>query len=99
VAARDRFVRFFEYLIRWKRDSEEQMEIIEHKARDVKSGETVLDRSTPFTIKEVRVSAEDGGIMFIDMDQMANNMKSALKLAWEQKRQSAAVNRGQLSGL
>jgi hypothetical protein len=71
------------------------MKIIEHKARDVKSGETVLDRGTRFIIKEIRVSAEDGGIMFIDMDQMADNMKSALKLAWEQKRQPAAVNRGQ----
>jgi hypothetical protein len=78
-----------------KGDSEEQMEIIEHKARDVKSGETVLDRGTRFIIKEVRVGGEDGGIVFVDMDQMANNMKSALKLAWEQKRQSAAVNRGQ----
>jgi len=72
------------------------MKIIE-KGKYVRSGETVLDRSTRFTIKEVRVSAEDGGIMFIDMDQMANIMKSALKLAWEQKRQSAAVNRGQLT--
>jgi hypothetical protein len=71
------------------------MKIIEHKARDVKSGETVLDRGTRFIIKEVRVGGEDGGIVFVDMDQMANNMKSALKLAWEQKRQSAAVNRGQ----
>jgi len=72
------------------------MEIIQRKARDVRSGEIVLDRGTRFTIKEVRVSAEDGGIRFIDMDQMANNMKSALKFAWEQNRQSAAVNRGQL---
>jgi hypothetical protein len=39
-------------------DSEEQMEVIEHKARDVKSGETVIDRGTRFTVKEVRVSAE-----------------------------------------
>jgi hypothetical protein len=31
------------------------MEIIEHKARDVKSGETVIDRGTRFTIKEIRV--------------------------------------------
>jgi hypothetical protein len=55
------------------------MEIIEHKARDVKSGETVLDRGTRFIIKEVRVGGEDGGIVFVDVDQMANNMKSALK--------------------
>jgi hypothetical protein len=37
-----------------ERDSEEQMEIIEHTARDVKSGETVIDRGTRFTVKEVR---------------------------------------------
>ena len=44
------------------------MKIIEHKARDVKSGETILDRSTRFTIKEVHVSAEHGLIAFIDME-------------------------------
>ena len=49
-------------------DSEEQMKIIEHKARDVKSGETVLDRGTRFIIKEVRVSAEHGPIALIDME-------------------------------
>ena len=54
-------------------------------------------RGTRFIIKEVRVSAEHGPIALIDMDQMADNMKSALKLAWEQNRQSAAVNRGQLT--
>jgi hypothetical protein len=48
--------------------SEGQMEIIEHKARDVKSGETVIDRGTRFTIKEVRVSAEQGPIALIDME-------------------------------
>ena len=36
------------------------MKIIEHKARDIRSGETVLDRGTRFIIKEVRVSAEQG---------------------------------------
>jgi hypothetical protein len=44
------------------------MKIIEHKARDVKSGETVLDRGTRFIIKEVRVSAEHGPIALIDME-------------------------------
>ena len=44
------------------------MRIIQHKARDIKSGETVLDRSTRFIIKEVRVNAEHGLIAFVDMD-------------------------------
>ena len=44
------------------------MKIIEHKARDVKSGETVLDRSARFIIKEVRVGAEHGLIALIDME-------------------------------
>jgi len=48
-------------------DSDGKMKIIEHKARDIKSGETVFDRSTRFIIKEVRVSAEHGPIAFIDM--------------------------------
>jgi hypothetical protein len=48
--------------------SEGQMRIIQHKARDIKSGETVLDRSTRFIIKEVRVNAEHGLIAFVDMD-------------------------------
>ena len=37
-----------------RRDSEGQMEIIQCKARDVKSGETVIDRGTRFTIKGVK---------------------------------------------
>ena len=45
-----------------------RVKIIEHKARDVKSGETILDRSTRFIIKEVRVSAEHGLIAFVDME-------------------------------
>ena len=44
------------------------MKINGHKARDIKSGETVLDRSSRFTIKEVRVGAEHGLIAFIDME-------------------------------
>ena len=44
------------------------MEIIEHKAKDIKSGEMVVDRGTRFIIKEVRVSAEHGRIAFIDME-------------------------------
>jgi hypothetical protein len=47
-----------------------KMKIIEHKARDIKSGETVLDRSTCFIIKEVRASAEHGLIAFIDMEDV-----------------------------
>jgi hypothetical protein len=39
-----------------------------HKARDIKSGETVLDRSSRFTIKEIRASGEQGLIAFIDME-------------------------------
>jgi hypothetical protein len=39
-----------------------------NKARDIKSGETVLDRSTRFTIKEVRVGTKHGLIAFIDME-------------------------------
>jgi len=31
-----------------------RVEIIEHEARDVKSGETVIDRGTRFTIKGVK---------------------------------------------
>jgi len=37
------------------------------KARNIKSGETVLDRGTRFIIKEVCVSAEPGRLAFIDM--------------------------------
>lgn len=44
------------------------MEIIEHKAKDIKSGEMVLDRGTRFIIKEVRVSAEHDRIAFIDVE-------------------------------
>ena len=44
------------------------MKIIEHKARDMRSGETVLDRGTRFIIKEVCVSAEHGPIALIDME-------------------------------
>ena len=38
------------------------------KARDIKSGETVFDRGTRFTIKEVRVGAERGRLAFIDIE-------------------------------
>jgi hypothetical protein len=44
-----------------------RMKIIE-KAKYVKSGEIVLDRGTRFIIKEVRVNADDGGIVLIDME-------------------------------
>jgi hypothetical protein len=45
----------------------ESMKIIE-MAKYIKSGDTVLDRGTRFIIKEVRVSANDGGIVLIDME-------------------------------
>jgi hypothetical protein len=44
------------------------VKIIGHKARDIKSGDTVLDRGSWFIIKEVRVSAKPGPIAFIDME-------------------------------
>jgi hypothetical protein len=44
------------------------MEIIEHKAKDIKSGEMVVDRGTRFIIKEIRISAEHGPIAFIDIE-------------------------------
>jgi hypothetical protein len=50
------------------------VKIIEHKARDIKSGETVLDRSTRFIIKEVRVSTDNGGIVFIDMEGVGHGV-------------------------
>jgi hypothetical protein len=49
------------------------MKIIE-KAKYIKSGETVLDRGTRFTIKEVRVSANADGIVFIDMEGAAHGV-------------------------
>jgi hypothetical protein len=49
-------------------DSEGRVKVIQCKARDIKSGDTVLDRSARFIIKEVRVSAEHGLISFIDME-------------------------------
>lgn len=39
-----------------------------HKARDIKSGETVLDRNIRFTVKEVRLSAEHRLIAFVDVE-------------------------------
>jgi hypothetical protein len=44
------------------------VKIIGHTASDIKSGETVLDRGTRFIIQEVRVSAEHGGIAFLDTE-------------------------------
>jgi hypothetical protein len=44
------------------------MKNIVHKARDIKPGEIVFDRSNRFTIKEVCVGAGPGLISFIDMD-------------------------------
>jgi hypothetical protein len=45
-----------------------KVKIIGHKARDIRSGETVLDRGSWFIIKEVRVTAEHTRIAFIDME-------------------------------
>ena len=42
--------------------------MIQHKVRDIKTGETVLDRSTRFIVKEIHVSAENGLIAFIDVE-------------------------------
>jgi hypothetical protein len=47
-----------------------RVKIIQHKAKDIKSGETVLDRSRRFIVKEIRVSAENGLIAFIDMESV-----------------------------
>jgi hypothetical protein len=44
------------------------VKIIQHKAKDIKPGETVLDRSTTFIIKEVCINAENGLIALIDME-------------------------------
>ena len=43
-----------------------KVKIIE-KAKYIKSGQTILDRGTRFTIKEIRVSTNDG-IVLIDME-------------------------------
>ena len=50
-----------------------KVKIIE-KAKHIKSGETVLDRGTQFVIKEVRVSTDDGGIVFIDMEGVGHGV-------------------------
>ena len=44
------------------------------KARNIKSGETVLDRGTRFMIKEVHVSTNDGGIVLIDMEGVGHGV-------------------------
>jgi len=40
------------------------------KARNIRSGETVLDRGTRFIIKEVCVSDEPGRLAFIDLQDV-----------------------------
>jgi hypothetical protein len=50
------------------------VEIVKYKAREVKSGETVLDRGTRFIIKEVRVSAEHGPIALIDIQGVSHGV-------------------------
>jgi len=49
------------------------MKIME-KAKYIKSGETVLDRGNRFTIKEVRINGDDGGIVFIDMEDAGHGI-------------------------
>jgi hypothetical protein len=52
---------------------EQRVKIIE-KAKYIKSGQTVLDRGTRFIIKEVRVNADDGGIVLIDMENVGHGV-------------------------
>jgi hypothetical protein len=44
------------------------------KAKYIKSGQTILDRGTRFIIKEVRVRPNDGGIVFIDMEDVQHGI-------------------------
>jgi hypothetical protein len=44
------------------------------RAKHIKSGETVFDRGTRFTVKEVRVRTDDGNIMFIDTQGVAHGV-------------------------
>jgi hypothetical protein len=48
-----------------QRGNEGNMKVIA-KAKQIKSGETVFDRGSGFTVKEVRVRTDDGAIMLID---------------------------------
>jgi len=50
----------------WREAVKSKVKIIE-KAKYIKSGQTILDRGTRFTIKEIRVSTNDG-IVLIDME-------------------------------
>jgi hypothetical protein len=49
------------------------VKIIE-QAKYIKSGETVVDRGTPFIIKEVRVDTNDGKVVFIDMEGVGHGV-------------------------
>jgi hypothetical protein len=71
-----------------------RMKIIKHKARDIKSGETVLDRGTWFIIKEVRVSAEHGPIAFIDMESVWHGVYHPDEYlgVWEQSNQIGSLS-------
>jgi hypothetical protein len=58
------------------------VKIIEHKARGIKSGETVLDRGTWFIIKEARVSVEPDRIA--SSTQTASGTESIIQMnTWE----------------
>jgi hypothetical protein len=70
------------------------------KAKYIKSGETVLDRSTRFIIKEIRVSTNDGGIVFIDVEGIGHGVyhpDEYLGVGEELARQYAATYDWQLS--
>jgi hypothetical protein len=49
------------------------VKIIE-QAKYIRSGETVVDRGTPFIIKEVRVDTNDGKVVFIDMEGVGHGV-------------------------
>jgi hypothetical protein len=77
------------------------VKIIEHKARHIKSGETVFDpRGTWFIIKVVRVSAEHGPIAFIDMESVWHGVCHLDEYlgVWEQSNQIGSRSEKTLKG-
>ena len=48
--------------------------VVIEKAKYINSGQTVLDRGTPFIINEVRVSTNYGGVVFIDMEGVGHGV-------------------------
>jgi hypothetical protein len=70
------------------------VKIIE-QAKYIKSGETVVDRGTPFIIKEVRVDTNDGKVVFIDMEGVGHGVyhpDEYLGVGEELARKYAATN-------